>query len=89
MIKLLVAAIIGAAVACGWMVLAGAAITYGMPFPALWNLAAYISCPVIKVFGLAFWPVVLGNAFFYFACTWMLCTFIVRKRTTARFIQGN
>ena len=89
MVIAFVAAIIGAAVACGWMVLVAAAITYGVSFTTMWDLAAYISCPIFKVFGLNFWPVILGNAFFYFACSWVVCAFITRKRGNYGMIQGN
>jgi hypothetical protein len=74
------AAGIGAIVASWWMRMAAAAITAGISFTTLWNLAAYISCPVIKLFGLSFWPVVMGNAVFYFASTWILQAVIGRKR---------
>jgi hypothetical protein len=74
----------GATVAFVWMYLAAAAITYGVSFPDTWNLAAHISCPVIKIVGLNFWPVVLGNAFFYFACTWIVFTYIGKKGTASR-----
>jgi hypothetical protein len=81
---LLIAATMGATVAFVWMYLASAAITYGVPFPAAWNLAIYISCPVISLLGPNFWPVVLGNALFYFACTWIVFAYIGKKGTAFR-----
>jgi hypothetical protein len=77
---LIIAATMGATIALVWMYLAAAAITYGVSFPEAWNLAAYISCPVIKIVGLNFGPVILGNAFLYFACTWIVFAFIEQKR---------
>jgi hypothetical protein len=84
MAKPLIAAIIGAMVACGWMFLAGAALGYGVPLSTPWNLAVYISCPMIRVLRLNFWPVVLGNAALYLGCTWLVCALTTRKRATAK-----
>lgn len=82
---LIIAATMGATVAFVWLYLAAAAITYGVSFPDTWNRAAYISCPVIKIVGLNFWPVVVGNAFFYFACTWIVFAIIGKRAQLLEF----
>jgi len=76
------------AVAFMWMYLAAAAITGGISFPASWNWAAYISTPTIKLFGLRFWPVVLGNGAFYAICTWILYR-LSRRRFAVRIASPN
>jgi hypothetical protein len=83
----MMAAMIGATVGLVWMYLAGAALAYGVSFSTLWNLAAYITCPVIILVGLRFWPVILGNSFIYFACTWIVFDLVRRKKHSLQHSQ--
>jgi cytochrome c biogenesis protein CcdA len=82
------ATVAGAVIAFMWMYLAAIAISSGVSFPTWWNWAAYISCPAIKLFGLNFWPVVLGNGLSYATCVWILWR-LFRRKTTAETASSD